>query len=139
MTNQSSYYNQKVNFINGDIASSHELEHNNITNYDNIIILSYYNINVQEADAKTLICLLHIRNMADKLGKKVNIVSEMFDEKNRELAEVTKADDFIKRLKAKVFTELDDKSHYEEVTEDYIVDEKAHTAILTPHGVAKCG
>ncbi len=87
--------NQKVNFINGDIASSSDLENNDITSYDNIIILSYYNIDVQEADAKTLICLLHIRNMADKKGKKVNIVSEMFNQKNRELAEVTKADDFI--------------------------------------------
>jgi len=87
--------NQKVRFIKGDITSSSELEKNDITSYNNIIILSYYNIDVREADAKTLISLLHIRNMADKKGKKVNIVSEMFDQKNRELAEVTKADDFI--------------------------------------------
>ncbi len=87
--------NQKVNFIQGDITSSKELENYDITAYNNIIILSYYDIDIREADAKTLICLLHIRNMADKKGKKVNIVSEMFDQKNRELAEVTKADDFI--------------------------------------------
>ena len=87
--------NQRVNFIHGDITSSAELAKNDIISYDNIIILSYYDIDIQEADAKTLICLLHIRNMADKEGKKVNIVSEMFDQKNRELAEVTKADDFI--------------------------------------------
>ena len=87
--------NQTVKFTQGDITSSKELEKNDITAYDNIIILSYYDMDEQEADAKTLICLLHIRNMADKKGKKVNIVSEMFDQKNRELAEVTKADDFI--------------------------------------------
>ncbi len=87
--------NQKISFIKGDITNSAELEKNNITSYDNIIILNYYNIDIQEADAKTLICLLHIRNMANKKDKKVNIVSEMFDQKNRELAEVTKADDFI--------------------------------------------
>ena len=40
-------------------------------------------------------------------------------------------------IKAKVFTETDDKSHYEEVTEDYIIDEKAHTATLTDFGVTK--
>ncbi len=92
---QSLISNQKVNFINGDITKRSELEKNDITSYDNIIILNYYDIDIQEADAKTLICLLHIRNMADKKGKEVNIVSEMFDQKNRELAEVTKADDFI--------------------------------------------
>ncbi len=92
---QSLISNQKVNFIHGDITKRAELDKNDITSYDNIIILNYYDIDIREADAKTLICLLHIRNMADKKGKKVNIVSEMFDQKNRELAEVTKADDFI--------------------------------------------
>lgn len=47
------------------------------------------------------------------------------------------ADSFVKRLKAKVFTETDDKATYEEVTEDYIVDEKANTASLTEHGIRK--
>ncbi|RLD46880.1 MAG: potassium transporter TrkA, partial [Bacteroidetes bacterium] len=54
--------NQKVNFIQGDITSSKELENYDITAYNNIIILSYYDIDIREADAKTLICLLHIRN-----------------------------------------------------------------------------
>ncbi len=47
------------------------------------------------------------------------------------------ADSFVKRLKAKVFTETDDKATYEEVTEDYIVDEKANTSSLTEHGIRK--
>lgn len=47
------------------------------------------------------------------------------------------ADAFVRRLKAKVFKETDDKSHYEEVEEDYIIDEKAHTAILTEKGIKK--
>ncbi len=87
--------NQSVKFFQGDITSAKVLNDLGILSYDNIIILSYYDIEIQEADAKTLICLLHIRNMADKGGVKVNIVSEMFDQRNRELAEVTKADDFI--------------------------------------------
>ena len=33
--------------------------------------------------------------MADKLGVELNVVSEMLDDRNRELAEVTNADDFI--------------------------------------------
>jgi len=39
--------------------------------------------------------LLHIRNISEETGVALNVVSEMFDQKNRQLAEVTKADDFI--------------------------------------------
>lgn len=48
-----------------------------------------------------------------------------------------KANSFVNRLKAKVFTQLDDKQHVDDIDEDYIVDEKAHTATLTSKGVKK--
>ncbi len=50
---------------------------------------------MQESDAKTLITLLHLRNISEQTGKDFSIVSEMLDIRNRELAEVAKADDFI--------------------------------------------
>jgi len=48
-----------------------------------------------------------------------------------------KANAFVSRLKAKVFTETDDRQADDDVDADYIVDEKAHTATLTERGVAK--
>ena len=47
------------------------------------------------------------------------------------------ADMFAKRLKKMVVTEHDDKQHDEDVDADYIVDEKAKTATLTPKGIKK--
>ena len=48
------------------------------------------------------------------------------------------ADSFVKRLKRLVVTEQDDKELVtDEVDADYIVDEKAKTATLTPRGVQK--
>ncbi|MBS7297706.1 MAG: preprotein translocase subunit SecA [Eubacteriales bacterium] len=48
------------------------------------------------------------------------------------------ADAFVKRLKRMVVTEEDDKQLVtEEVDADYIVDEKAKTATLTPRGISK--
>jgi len=49
------------------------------------------------------------------------------------------ANDFVTRLKAKVFTEVDDKQYIDDVEKDYdyIVDEKARTATLTAKGVKK--
>ncbi len=64
--------------------------------FDQVIILCYSDtMEVQEADARTLITLLHLRDMAEKGGHDFRIVSEMLDVRNRELAEVTQADDFI--------------------------------------------
>ncbi|HHV29739.1 preprotein translocase subunit SecA [Acetivibrio mesophilus] len=49
----------------------------------------------------------------------------------------TRADAFAKRLKVKVFTELDDKEQTDDIEADYIVDEKANTATLTAGGMRK--
>ena len=48
-----------------------------------------------------------------------------------------KADAFVRRLRAKVVKEMDTKSDNEDVTEDYIVDEKGKKATLTSRGIAK--
>ena len=49
----------------------------------------------------------------------------------------TTADVFAKRLKKVKVKELDDKESHDDVDGDYIVDEKAKTATLTPSGIAK--
>ncbi len=48
-----------------------------------------------------------------------------------------KADAFVKGLKVLRIKEIDAKESQEEVEEDYIVDEKARTAVLTSNGVKK--
>jgi len=47
------------------------------------------------------------------------------------------ANSFVSRLKAKVYTQTDDKEDMDDLEEDYIVDEKAHTVALTAKGVKK--
>ncbi len=49
----------------------------------------------------------------------------------------SRADAFVRGLRAKVVKEMDTKSTNEDVTEDYIVDEKGRTATLTQRGIAK--
>ena len=63
--------------------------------YDHIITVSDSTIEAQNADAQTLITLLHLRDIASKTNRTFSIVSEMLDNRNRELAEVTGANDFI--------------------------------------------
>jgi preprotein translocase subunit SecA len=50
----------------------------------------------------------------------------------------TKVDEFVCRLKKKVYASIDDKMQEEEdLDADYVVDEKARTATLTARGIAK--
>jgi ion channel POLLUX/CASTOR len=87
--------NQSLHFRRGDPTSRAVLESLEPYDYDHIIVLSSDALGVQASDAKTLITLLHLRDIAEKRGHDLSIVSEMLDPRNRELAEVTKADDFI--------------------------------------------
>jgi voltage-gated potassium channel Kch len=66
-----------------------------VEDYDHVIVLAYSTLEAQEADAKTLVTLLHLRDMAQKDETPFSIVSEMLDLRNRELAEATQVDDFI--------------------------------------------
>lgn len=86
---------QRLRFARGDTSNRARLDALNVPSYDHIILLSYNDLPVQEADAQTLITLLHLRNIAEQHNVDLNIVSEMMDLRNRALAQVAKADDFI--------------------------------------------
>lgn len=87
---------QQVRFQAGDTTDRATLEALAIETYDHVIVLSYADtLDPQRADARTLITLLHLRELGERAGQPFSIVSEMLDGRNRALAEVTKADDFI--------------------------------------------
>ena len=48
-----------------------------------------------------------------------------------------KADELVRRMSRHVIKEMDTKKDNDLYDEDYIVDEKAHTAVLTKHGIDK--
>jgi hypothetical protein len=87
--------NQKLTVVEGDIRDRALLEKLQVTEYDHVIVLAYSHLDVQEADAITLVTLLHLRDIAEKDETPFSIISEMLDLRNRELAEAAKVDDFI--------------------------------------------
>jgi hypothetical protein len=93
---QNTYQNFTIGFIKSDTTDRNVIELLKPELYDHIIVLSYVDeMDIQQADAKTLITLLQLRHYAKEKNIDLNIVSEMMDVRNRELASVTKADDFI--------------------------------------------
>ena len=87
--------NQKLKVMEGDIRDRDLLEKLEVSEFDHVIVLAYSHLEVQEADAITLVTLLHLRDIAEKDETPFSIISEMLDLRNRELAEAAKVDDFI--------------------------------------------
>jgi voltage-gated potassium channel Kch len=87
--------NQTLVVDEGETTDRDLLDKLGVQDYDHVIVLAYSTVEPQEADAKTLVTLLHLRDMAQKDETPFSIVSEMLDLRNRELAEATQVDDFI--------------------------------------------
>ena len=85
----------KLEVVKADTSDRSVLEKLAAESFDHIILLCYDTDDQQEADARTLATLLHLRDISERTGARLNIVSEMNDVRNRELAEVTRADDFV--------------------------------------------
>ncbi|KQT55000.1 hypothetical protein ASG43_04200 [Aureimonas sp. Leaf454] len=85
-----------VEFCVVDTGDRPSLEALEIPSYDRVIVLGYSDhMAPQPADTRTLVTLLHLRRIADGAGRHISVVSEMTDVRNRELADVTRADDFV--------------------------------------------
>jgi len=108
---------QRVRFADGDITHSATLAAVKATTFEHVILLSYSDLPMQEADAKTLITLLHLRNLADAAGVRLSIVSEMMDLRNRALAQIARADDFIvsDKLVSLMMSQLSENKNLEQV------------------------
>lgn len=64
--------------------------------HNHVVVLGYTDtMSAQSADTRTLVTLLQIRKQLEAAGRHINVVSEMVDPRNRSLAEVTRADDFV--------------------------------------------
>jgi hypothetical protein len=103
------FHGVRVTFEQGNLIDRPTLEKLAAAGYPTIVILSPVDVSEpQLADASTIITLLHLRDIARKTGLSVSIISEILDVRNRDLAEVTNADDVIisERLVALAMTQI---------------------------------
>ncbi|MFB6717641.1 potassium transporter TrkA [Streptomyces sp. NPDC056237] len=96
------------------------LEALDLGGYQHIVVLSDDTIASGPADDRTLVTLLHLRDIEESLGDPYSIVTEMNDDGNREVAQVTKADDFIVSTKviSLLLTQLTENRHLHAVFTD---------------------
>jgi voltage-gated potassium channel Kch len=122
-----------VSFKLGDTDKRSSLEALDLAGYDHIIVLCYDTPDPQYSDSRALITLLHLRQMQAETGRRYSIVSEMSDDRNRKLAQVTKADDFIvsQQLISLLMVQLSENRHLHQVFED-LFDPEGSEIYLKP-------
>jgi hypothetical protein len=88
--------NLKLTYRAADTTDRTVLDEATADGHGHVVVMSYSDyFDEQRADARTLVTLLHLRDIETSRGESYTIVSEMLDVRNRALAAVTRADDFI--------------------------------------------
>ncbi|MBI5713927.1 MAG: potassium transporter TrkA [Chloroflexi bacterium] len=125
--------NQTITFKQGDTTDRRTLDSLNVPSYNHVILLCSDTLEQQESDARTLVTLLHLRDISDKQGNTFSIVSEMLDMRNRELAEVTRADDFIvgDKIVSLMISQITENKHLNAVFTD-LFDPEGSEIYLKP-------
>ncbi|MCW2794764.1 NAD-binding protein [Nocardioides sp.] len=85
-----------VTIVSGATTDRATLEKHVVDGLDQVIVLCYSDdLPVQAADARTLVTLLHVRDILSGFGSPTPVVSEMLDDRNRVLAQVAQVDDVV--------------------------------------------
>ena len=126
---------QRLAFQRGDATDRGTLDRLGVETFDHIIVLCYDSLDPSRADARTLVTLLHLRDIAARLDRDFSIVSEMLDLRDRALAEVARADDFIvsDRLISLMIAQVAESKHLNAVFKD-LLDPEGSEIYLKPAG-----
>ena len=128
--------NLKVVFQIIDTSNRQNLDSLDIPSFNHVLVLGYSDhFAAQPADTRTLITLLHIRKIAEKAGRHISVVSEMIDVRNRELAEVTRADDFVvsNKLVSLMLAQASENRSMAAIFDD-LLDEEGSEIYMRPAG-----
>jgi voltage-gated potassium channel Kch len=88
--------NLAVTVAEGATTDRATLEQHVVGGLDQVIVLCYSDhLAPQAADARTLVTLLHVRDILARLDAVTPVVTEMIDDRNRVLAEVADVDDVV--------------------------------------------
>jgi hypothetical protein len=126
--------NLKLSYRADDTTDRSVLNEATAEGYEHVVVMSYSDmLEEQRADARTLVTLLHLRDIETQRGESYTIVTEMLDVRNRALAVVTRADDFIVsgKLVSLMMSQLSENPDLRAVFDD-LFDEAGSEVYLKP-------
>ncbi|MCW2767120.1 MAG: TrkA-N domain protein [Nocardioides sp.] len=117
-----------VTVVSGATTDRATLEQHVVDGLDQVIVLCYSDdLGVQAADARTLVTLLHVRDILSSFGSTTPVVSEMLDDRNRVLAQVAQVDDVVVsgEIVSLIVTQLSEDQRLELVFAELLGDDGA--------------
>ena len=115
-----------VTVVPGPTTDRSTLEGHVRADLDQVLVLCYSDaLEPQAADARTLVTLLHVRDILSRAGAATPIVSEMLDDRNRVLAQVAHVDDVVVsgEIVSLLVTQLSEDHRLEAVFDELLGDE----------------
>lgn len=86
---------QTVHYQQGDPTDREVLETLNLIEYNHAVVLCNSLLDAEQADAQTLVTLLHLRDISNHHHHNFQVVTEILDVRNQALAQVARPDDFV--------------------------------------------
>lgn len=118
--------NLRVTVAPGSTTDRSTLEEHVRPDLDQVLVLCYSNdLEPQAADARTLVTLLHVRDILSRMDSATPVVSEMLDDRNRVLAQVAHVDDVVVsgEIVSLLVTQLSEDHRLESVFDELLGDE----------------
>ena len=108
----------------GITFSRQVLEELNLTEFDTIAIFANQDITEEDADAESLMTLLHIHNLLDDKKKKPSVVIEIEEAQNTEALAYVNVDDFLVShiLISKIMTQIAETRFAHQVIQELVSD-----------------
>ena len=118
--------NLEVTVVPGPTTDRRTLEEHVRPDLDQVLVLCYSDhLEPQAADARTLVTLLHVRDILSREDAATPVVSEMLDDRNRVLAQVAHVDDVVVsgEIVSLLVTQLSEDHRLEAVFDQLLGDE----------------
>ncbi|WP_243058017.1 NAD-binding protein [Nocardioides sp. SR21] len=116
----------QVTVAPGPTTDRRTLEEHVRPDLDQVLVLCYSDdLEPQAADARTLVTLLHVRDILSRFDATTPVVSEMLDDRNRVLAQVAHVDDVVVsgEIVSLLVTQLSEDHRLEAVFDQLLGDE----------------
>ena len=128
--------NLAVTVVSAATTDRAVLDQHVVAGLDQVIVLCYSDhLAPQAADARTLVTLLHVRDVLARLDAVTPVVTEMIDDRNRVLAEVAHVDDVVVsgEIVSLLVTQLSEDRRLEHVFAE-LLGEEGSEVYLRPAG-----
>lgn len=131
----------KITSFTGNIYNQKNIEYLLTEEPDSVLVLSNDANGSEDEDSKTLLLLLHIRNIAKNKNYSFSITSEMQKNENEELASITEVNDFVvsSKITSIILTQISQDRKLRVIFEELLTEEGSELYIRPAKRYVKLG